>query len=86
MGSNQMSITLPDSLAEAVRARVASGTYADESEVIREGLRALNERERATEAWLKGPVVEAYDAWEAGTLETVPLADVRKEFAVDPGR
>ena len=43
--------------------------------------RALNERERATDAWLSGPVAEAYDAWEAGTLETVSLADVRKEFA-----
>lgn len=86
MGLNHMSITLPDALAEAVRTRVASGTYASESDVIGEGLRALNERERATEAWLRGPVAEAYDAWEAGKLETVPLADVRKEFAADSGR
>jgi putative addiction module CopG family antidote len=73
-------------MADAVRARVISGDYASESEVIREGLRALTERERVTEDWLRGPVAEAYDAWEAGTLETVSLEAVRKEFADDRER
>lgn len=51
--TRQMSITLPYVLADAVRARVTSGAYASESEVIREGLRALAERERAVERWLR---------------------------------
>jgi len=35
-----MSITLPNELAVAVREKVASGEYASESEVVRDGLRA----------------------------------------------
>ncbi|EEV6434389.1 type II toxin-antitoxin system ParD family antitoxin, partial [Escherichia coli] len=50
--TQQFSITLTNEMADMVRARVASGAYASESEVIREGLRALNERDKAMEAWL----------------------------------
>ena len=35
--TRQMSVTLPYAMADAVRARVESGEYASESEVIREG-------------------------------------------------
>lgn len=82
MGSG-MSITLPDSMAEAVRARIASGRYADASEVIGEGLQALADRERAVENWLKDSVMRDYAAWEAGTLETVDLNAFREELARD---
>jgi hypothetical protein len=37
--TQQMSITLPNELAAAVRDKVASGEYASKSEVIRDGLR-----------------------------------------------
>ena len=47
--TQQFSITLPNEMAEAVRAKVAGGEYAIESEVIREGLRALLARDRAIE-------------------------------------
>jgi len=36
--TQQFSITLPNDMAEAVRAKVAAGQYASESEVLREGL------------------------------------------------
>jgi putative addiction module CopG family antidote len=36
-----MSVTLPLEMADAVRERVRSGQYASESEVVRDGLRAL---------------------------------------------
>lgn len=45
--TQQFSITLPNEMAEAVRAKVACGEYATESEVIQEGLRALLARDRA---------------------------------------
>ena len=48
--TQQLSITLCNELAEAVKAKVASGEYATESEVIRDGLRALIARDRAMEA------------------------------------
>jgi antitoxin ParD1/3/4 len=47
--TQQMSITLPIEMATLVKSRVSSGDYASESEVIREGLRALQERENAVE-------------------------------------
>ncbi len=59
--TKQMSVTLPLEMADMVRARVESGEYASESEVIREGLRALAARDRAVEAWLRDEVVPAYD-------------------------
>ena len=38
--TQQFSVTLPNEMADHVRAKVASGEYASESEVIRDGLRA----------------------------------------------
>jgi putative addiction module CopG family antidote len=63
--TRQLSITLPNEMAEMVRARVASGEYASESEIIRDGLRALEVRDRAFEAWLRNDVAAAYDAMKA---------------------
>ena len=39
--THQFSITLPNEMANLVKTKVAGGEYATESEVIREGLRAL---------------------------------------------
>jgi antitoxin ParD1/3/4 len=50
--TQQLSITLPNDLAAAVKAKVRTGEYATESEVIRDGLRALLARDRAVESWL----------------------------------
>jgi len=48
--TQQFSITLPNEMADSVRAKVASGEYATESEVIRDGLRVLLARDRAVES------------------------------------
>lgn len=48
--TKQLSITLPNSMADALKERVASGAYASESEVVRDGLRALFAREEAVAA------------------------------------
>ena len=45
--TQQMSITLPNDMADAVKTKVRSGEYASESEVIRDGLRTLMARDRA---------------------------------------
>ena len=75
--TRQMSITLPNEMADQVKARVASGEYASESEVVREGLRALAEKDRAFEAWLRNEVVSAYDAYRANPESGKSAEEVR---------
>jgi len=75
--TQQMSITLPNEMADAIRTKVRAGEYATESEVIREGLRALLNRDRAIENWLQNQVVEAYDALKADPSRAVTIDQVR---------
>lgn len=76
--TQQFSVTLPNEMAASVRAKVASGEYASESEVIREGLRALNARERAQDEWLARQALPSYDAYRADRSTGIPLDEVRK--------
>lgn len=49
--------SLPREQADYIDSLVASGSYASGSEVIRAGLRALQERDAAVERWLRKEVV-----------------------------
>lgn len=75
--TRQLSITLPNEMADALRERVRSGTYASESEVIRDGLRALFARDQAVETWLREEVTAAYDALVADPNDVASAAEVR---------
>ncbi len=55
--TQQFSITLPLDMAEVVEDKIKSGVYASVSEVVREGVRALMERDAAVERWLREEVV-----------------------------
>jgi antitoxin ParD1/3/4 len=79
--TKQFSITLPHEMAEMVRAKVDSGEYASESEVIRDGLRALEMHDRALEAWLREDVASAYDAIKADPSRAVSASQVRASLA-----
>jgi putative addiction module CopG family antidote len=68
-------------MAEMVRARVESGEYASESEVIRDGLRALEMHDRALEAWLREDVAAAYDTMKADPSRARSKAEVRASLA-----
>jgi putative addiction module CopG family antidote len=59
--TQSLSITLPHEMAQMVKAKVSSGEYATESEVIRDGLRTLAARDAAVEKWLIDEVVPTYD-------------------------
>jgi putative addiction module CopG family antidote len=59
--TQQFSVTLPNEMAHMVKNKVSSGEYASESEVIRDGLRALQARDKALETWLRTEVAAAYD-------------------------
>lgn len=79
--TQQLSITLPNEMAELVRAKVATGEYATESEVIRDGLRTLLARDRAVEDWLRETVAPAYDALKADPARGVPAKHVRSALS-----
>jgi len=75
--TKQMSITLPLEMAAIVAEKVASGEYASDSEVIRDGLRALVARDRAVERWLNDAVVPTYDRVVSGNEQTLTADEVR---------
>ena len=79
--TQQLSITLPNEMAEAIKSKVRSGEYATESEVIREGLRALLNRDRAIERWLQNEVGVAYDALKSNPSRAVTVDQVRERLA-----
>ena len=75
--TQQFSITLPNEMAGLVKSMVATGAYATESEVFRDGLRALMARERATERWLLEQVGPAHDALKADPSRGVTAGQLR---------
>ncbi|HTP38712.1 MAG TPA: type II toxin-antitoxin system ParD family antitoxin [Steroidobacteraceae bacterium] len=81
--TQQMSITLPTEMAEAVKSKVKAGEYATESEVIRDGLRVLLARDRAVEGWLREQVGPAYDALKADASRAVTVNRIRARLAAE---
>jgi len=79
--TQQFSITLTHEMAQLVRGKVESGEYASESEVVRDGLRALQLQERALESWLRERVAPAYDAMKADPSRAVSADKVRTSLA-----
>jgi antitoxin ParD1/3/4 len=71
-----LSVTLPHDMAAMVKAKVASGEYATESEVIRDGLRTLLARDAAIESWLRGEVAKSYDELAADPSIGIPADEV----------
>ena len=55
-------ISLAAEQAAFIDSKVSSGAYASASEVVRAGLRALQERDVAVERWLHEEVAPTYDA------------------------
>lgn len=84
--TQQLSITLPNEMANMVKAKVQAGEYATESEVIRDGIRALLARDRAVENWLHQHVGPAYDALKADPSRAVAVDRVRDRLAAEHAR
>ena len=74
--TDRRTVSLPTEHAAYIDARVADGTYASASEVVRAGLRALQERDAAMERWLREDVARTYDAALAQPDSLRPLEDV----------
>jgi antitoxin ParD1/3/4 len=69
-------ISLPPAQASYIDALVDAGTYASASEVVRAGLRALQERDAAVERWLREQVIPVYDAMQADPARGIPAEQV----------
>lgn len=69
-------ISLPEEHAAFIDELVASGAYASASEVVRAGIRALQERDAAVERWLREEVAPVYDAMQADPGRALSLNDV----------
>ena len=77
-----LSVTLPHDMAALVKAKVASGEYATESEVIRDGIRALLARDAAVEKWLQNEVAQSYDSFLADPGSGIPADDVMERLRI----
>ncbi|HXT08757.1 MAG TPA: type II toxin-antitoxin system ParD family antitoxin [Roseiarcus sp.] len=78
--AEKRTVSLSTQQAAFIDAQVASGAYASASEVVRDGLRALQARDAAMERWLREEVVPAYDEMKAHPERGVPLDDVMREI------
>ena len=75
-----LTITLPLEMAKMVKDKVASGEYATESEVVRDGLRSLAARDAEIEKWLVEEVVPTLHALDADPSRAVSLAEAKKRL------
>jgi antitoxin ParD1/3/4 len=78
-GVSKRTFSLPVEQAAYIDAKVESGAYASSSEVIRAGLRALQERDAAVERWLRDEVVPAYDAMKTNPERKISAKSVLSE-------
>jgi len=69
-------VSLPAEQGRYIDGLVESGAYASASEVVRAGLRALEERDAAVERWLREDVLAAYDALKADPNRAIPAEAV----------
>jgi putative addiction module CopG family antidote len=74
--TQQFSITLPLDMAEVVEDKIKSGGYASVSEVVRDGVRALMERDAAVERWLYEEVVAGHKEYLSDPSKGVPADEV----------
>jgi putative addiction module CopG family antidote len=74
--TQQFSITLPLDMAEVVEEKIKSGGYASVSEVVRDGVRALMERDAAVERWLRDEVVAGHKDYLKDSSKGVPADEV----------
>ena len=74
--AEKRTFSLPTEQAGYIDTLVASGTYASGSEVVRAGLRALQERDAAVEKWLREEVVGVCDSMQSKPGRAIPAEQV----------
>ena len=77
---SKRTISLPEEHGAYIDQMVASGAFASASEVVRAGLRALQEREAAVDRWLQEEVAPVYDAMQADPDRGISVSRVFDEL------
>jgi len=79
-------VNLTEHFDRFIEARVMSGRFSNASEVVREGLRLLEQREAESKAklrWLRAAAKEGFDAIERGDSTTLHPVKEIKDFLRD---
>jgi putative addiction module CopG family antidote len=84
--TQQFSITLPLDMAEAVQRKIQSGFYASVSEVVRDGVRALMERDAAVDQWLREEVAAGHAEYLADPSKSVPADAILNRIKARRGK
>jgi len=71
------SYTLGDHFEEFVRSLVSSGRYASASEVVRDSLRLLEDREKSREAKLAALRADIEDGLASGSSQPLNMAEIK---------
>ena len=80
MTARKRTFSLPAEHVKYIDAKVESGVYASGSEVVRAGLRALQERDAAVERWLLNEVGPTYGAMAADPSRAIKADTVFSEL------
>ena len=77
---DRRTISLPAEQGAFIDRLVESGEYGSASEVVRAGIRALQQHDKAIEHWLRTEVAETYDRVKAGTERMISAEEVFAEL------
>lgn len=77
--AEKLSITLPPKLANMVRDKVDAGSYSSNSEVIREALRLLEEKDRMQTQKLELLRAEIAKGIQSGSAGELDFTDLRRK-------
>lgn len=78
--TEKRTFSLPVEQSAFIDAQVKTGSFASASEVVRAGLRALQERDAAIERWLRDEVVATYDAMKAHPERLISPEDMAERM------
>jgi antitoxin ParD1/3/4 len=77
--SQVMNVSLTEPIEKFVRQKVAVGEYQNASEVVREALRLLRQRDEVWKADVRSKITQGMDSVRAG--KTIPAETVKREMA-----
>lgn len=73
-------ISLPSEHSEYIENQVAIGKYATASEVVRAGLRALQERDEVIADWIRREVIPAYENYKVNPESAISYEESKRRI------